>query len=138
MLPRYGRAEQETKNMGRYYSGDIDGKFWFAVQPSNDPEFFGGCLIEPNSVDYGFTKEDLPAIEQGLDKCVANLNGYRAKLDEFFSAHNGYNDGMLAEALGIAETEVHDLLEWYARLELGRKIHDCVKRTGSCYFEAEL
>jgi hypothetical protein len=22
--------------MGRHYSGDIDGKFWFAVQPSDD------------------------------------------------------------------------------------------------------
>lgn len=23
--------------MGRYYSGDIEGKFWFAVQPSDAP-----------------------------------------------------------------------------------------------------
>lgn len=25
--------------MGRYYYGDIEGKFWFAVQPSTDPAF---------------------------------------------------------------------------------------------------
>ena len=27
--------------MGRYYSGDIEGKFWFAVQSSTSPERFG-------------------------------------------------------------------------------------------------
>ena len=27
--------------MGRYYHGDIDGKFWVAVQSSTDADFFG-------------------------------------------------------------------------------------------------
>ena len=27
--------------MGRYYSGDIEGKFWFAVQSSDDADNFG-------------------------------------------------------------------------------------------------
>ena len=27
--------------MGRYYSGEISGKFWFAVQSSNDADYFG-------------------------------------------------------------------------------------------------
>ena len=27
--------------MGRYYHGDIEGKFWFAVQSSQDADFFG-------------------------------------------------------------------------------------------------
>ena len=27
--------------MGRYYNGDIEGKFWFAVQSSDDADFFG-------------------------------------------------------------------------------------------------
>ena len=26
--------------MGRYYNGDIEGKFWFAVQSSDDADFF--------------------------------------------------------------------------------------------------
>ena len=39
--------------MGRYYNGDIDGKFWFAVQSSNDADFFG---VEgtPRFLDYYF------------------------------------------------------------------------------------
>jgi len=28
--------------MGRYYRGDIEGKFWFGVQDSRDAEHFGG------------------------------------------------------------------------------------------------
>ena len=28
--------------MGRYYHGDIEGKFWFGVQDSRDAEHFGG------------------------------------------------------------------------------------------------
>ena len=27
--------------MGRYYYGSIRGRFWFGIQSSNDPEFFG-------------------------------------------------------------------------------------------------
>ena len=27
--------------MGRYYSGDIEGKMWFAVQNSSDWDYFG-------------------------------------------------------------------------------------------------
>jgi len=49
--------------MGRYYSGNISGKFWFALQDSRDADHFGGksyqeyhyygcnCSIENDSVD---------------------------------------------------------------------------------------
>jgi len=33
--------------MGRYYNGDIEGKFWFGIQDSNDASFFG---IEPKII----------------------------------------------------------------------------------------
>jgi hypothetical protein len=32
--------------MGRYYSGDIQGKFWFAVQSSDDASAFGEKIKE--------------------------------------------------------------------------------------------
>ena len=37
--------------MGRYYSGDINGKFWFALQSSNAASRFGGYENEPNYID---------------------------------------------------------------------------------------
>ena len=27
--------------MGRYYDGDIEGKFWFGIQDTSDGDFFG-------------------------------------------------------------------------------------------------
>ena len=40
--------------MGRYYSGDIDGKFWFATQSSNDADFFGVTGYQPEKLEYDF------------------------------------------------------------------------------------
>ena len=43
--------------MGRYYNGDIEGKFWFGVQDSDDASFFGGEKVEPNYIEYYFEKD---------------------------------------------------------------------------------
>jgi len=45
--------------MGRYYYGDIQGKFMFAVQPSDAGERFGAyeCPNEPSSIDYAVCRE---------------------------------------------------------------------------------
>jgi len=48
--------------MGRYYYGDIHGKFWFAIQASNDASYFGaiptpcysfscGCDVKQTKVE---------------------------------------------------------------------------------------
>ena len=127
--------------MGRMYSGDIEGKFWFGVQSSDDASFFGGQENEPNYINYSFDKkEDLPKIEKGIAQCIKELGKYKTKLHEFFTTgkgKNGYNDEMLVEKLKIPESKVRTLLEWYARLELGQKILKCVKKNGYCAFEAE-
>ena len=43
--------------MGRYYNGDIDGKFWFAVQSSDDADFFG-VQGESSYLSYYFSEDD--------------------------------------------------------------------------------
>ena len=53
--------------MGRYYNGDIEGKFWFAVQSSDDADFFGQ-QGEARFLNYYFDAEDLPKIEEGIKK----------------------------------------------------------------------
>ena len=45
--------------MGRYYSGDIEGKFWFGVQSSTAARRFGGSESEPNYINYYFSEDDL-------------------------------------------------------------------------------
>ena len=123
--------------MGRYYTGDIEGKFWFAVQSSSDADFFGGEHTEPNYIEYYFCKDDLPQIKAGLDTCKKELGEWKAKLDKFFKENNGYNDDIVVKA-GLNLSEFNKKLGWYARQRLGKQIYDCVKKNGECSFEAEL
>lgn len=132
--------------MGRYYNGDIEGKFWFGVQDSTDADFFGGMQNEPNYISYSFTTDDMDSINKGLEACTKALGDYLPKLDEFFNKNDMYNGKSIAEALNLPlpkehefeSQEVKKLLEWYARYELGKKIQKCVEENGECNFDAEL
>ena len=133
--------------MGRYYTGDIEGKFWFGVQSSDDADFFG-VDGEARTLDYYYGEDTLPKVEEGIKDCKSSLGGYRKLLDNFFKTDgkDGYNDEMLVEYLNKnanhvgthSENGVKFFLEWYARLELGKEIRDCIKEHGQCNFEAEI
>jgi len=72
----------------------------------------------------------------------------KEKLDSFFRSDGaeGYTDEKVAKHLGFpfvpgdpaSLAPVTDVLEWYARLELGEQILKCVEEKGSCEFEAEV
>ena len=120
--------------MGRYYNGDIDGKFWFAVQSSMAAQRFGGNYTEPNYVSFYFETDDLDDINAEIKKIEDDLGEYKQKIDDFFKANNaGYTDKSLDD-VGITAKQLED----YADLELGIKIRDCVVSQGSCTFDAEL
>lgn len=129
-----GSLEGGLINIGRYITGDIEGKFWFAVQSSSDADFFGYEGQQPNYLEYCFDKEHLPEIEKGIEKCEEELGEYKEKFDKFFKKDCGYNDEQLKEEVG---RDAIKKLTWYARLELGKKILKCVKKTGYCNFQAE-
>jgi len=126
--------------MGRYYEGDIDGKFWFGVQSSSDADYFGVEGSTPGFLDYNFEKDDLDKVAVGISECKRYLEKYENKLDKFFDdLDGGYNNEMLTKVLGVvSEKDVRRILEWYARLQLGQKIYDCIKKQGWCRFQAEL
>lgn len=125
--------------MGRYYDGDIEGKFWFAVQSSSDADFFGVEGYTPSELHYDFDKEEnIDDVKEGIEKCKEALGNYKEKFDDIFNTQNrGYNFETLAEELKITDEEVKGLLKWYARLELGEKILNCLEQNGSCSFVAE-
>ena len=131
--------------MGRYYHGDIDGKFWVAVQSSTDADFFGveGAVTH---VNYYFTKEHLDKVKKGIEDCENCLGEYKEHLDNFFKDRDYYSDKKLAEYLNDntdrvgnhTENGVKFYLEWYARLDLGKEILACMEENGECSFQAEL
>ena len=123
--------------MGRYYSGDIEGKFWFAVQSSNAADKFGSIGYESNYLEYYFNEEHLPKVQEELKKIedVVYLEKIK-KLDEFFNKINGYNDHILEEhgILSIWNEHKSD----YADYILGKQIEKCLLENKECNFQAEL
>ena len=119
--------------MGRYYSGDIDGKFWFGVQSSNAADRFGVIGDEPAYLNYYFSDEDLETVEEEIKAIEESLGDKIQKLDDFFASVSGYTDKDI-HALGITSEELSD----YADLGLGIKIRDCIKEFGQCSFDAEI
>lgn len=132
--------------MGRYYQGDINGKFWFGVQDSTDANHFGGSEIELldeetdelMELEYFFDKEDLETINEGIQTCIKDLGEYKQKLDEYFGKINSYNPDELAKYLGVDVKKYKTVMQSYARLHLGEQIKKCVEDQGECRFTAEL
>ncbi len=123
--------------MGRYISGDIDHRLWFAVQSSDSADRFGVTGVQPEELYYYFETKDLETIEEELKNIEDTISLENIeKLRNFFENINGYNDKILNEAglLNIWEKHKRD----YADYELGKEIRDCIIKNGSCEFTAEL
>ena len=118
--------------MGRYYSGDIEGKFWFALQSSDCADRFGVQGYQPEVLNYCFEESDLEGVEEEIARIEESLGDKIKVIENFFETNNGYNDTMLVEA-GITKQELSE----YADLGMGKQIRDCIKDNGSCEFEAE-
>ena len=123
--------------MGRWYLGDIEGKFWFAVQNSDAADRFGVTGHQPQELYYHFDEESLPEIYQELSNIATNLGSNLILLHKFFEENDSYSDEKLAEYLKIDQDEAKNLLSEYADYELGLKIAEAVRTTGQCEFTAE-
>jgi len=111
--------------MGRYYTGDIEGKFCFAVQSSYAADRFG-FEGTPSHINYHFNESDIPHIENELKNIEDSIDLNDVK--EYYESTDG-------ESLsGIHPNDHSD----YADYILGRKILDQLKMNGECNFEAEL
>ena len=84
--------------MGRYYNGDIDGKFWFALQGSDAADRFGVTGEAPSVLSYYFDEENLEEVEAEIKNIEDTLGDKLQVIEKFFETNNGYNDKMLAEA----------------------------------------
>ena len=116
--------------MGRYYNGDIEGKFWVAVQSSNAADQFGVDGTAPDQLDYNFYEEDIPAVKYGIKKIKDRLD--YDKVHGFFDKVDSYSQDDLDKS-NVTRKEVRD----YADLALGEKILKCLEDHGDCHFTAE-
>ena len=123
--------------MGRNYFGDIDGRFWFAVQSSDAADRFGVTGVQPQELYYFFQKENLEKVEVEIEEIEKELGKYLPLMDKFFTEYDYYTDDKLATELDITVSEAKKLLPNYADLILGRKIRDCIRENGDCEFTAE-
>ena len=127
--------------MGRFYQGDIEGKFWVGVQPSDDADFFGVEGVHPQILEYEFYEDHKSGVRTGLEKCLKELGDAKIHLDQFFMKHHSYNNEILMaylnEHMESAPEDVHSILKWYARYELGTEILESIDQRGQCVFEAE-
>ena len=123
--------------MGRWIQGDIEFKFWFAVQPSDAADRFGVTGVQPQELYYYFDKGNLDDVEEELKVIKNQLGKHRTKMKEFFKIRGSYSDEDLANYLGITEDKAKELLRAYADYELGMKIRKSILENGQCEFTAE-
>lgn len=131
--------------MGRNYWGDIEGKFWFGIQSSDDPSYFKEpCSIEEDedgdetSLVYSFDETDVEAIEEVVGEIINELGDSKEKLDKFLDLRDSSGDDLISKETGILASDMKSILTLYARMKLGNQILDCIKKNGQCIFECEL
>jgi len=143
--------------MGRYYTGDIEGKFWFALQDSDDATHFGGthdyvdadgevCEEEKEATEIysHFDLTHVGDIEDELASCARHLGELGPIIQSLLASETGFyhSDKFIQTHFGHLGyptlASFRPKLKIYARMSLGRKILACVKTKGVCNFASEL
>ena len=126
--------------MGRYYHGDIEGKFMFGVQCSTSAERFGAVEVEQNLIDYEIEREDFEILFEDQIKEL-NENGSVSKCKEFFKWVEKENNNLYSredqKKFGITHYDLSD----YADYELAMQIKEWFEKNKdreTLYFTAEL
>lgn len=121
--------------MGRYYSGDIEGKFWFAVQPSNDAEQFGAQESDPAYINY--YADDADEAKERIKEIINKL-GLRQDFIEIDPRNSEGSEAFFKAYHERGERRAEEEDKLWASLELGLKIYHCILEEGGCSFDAEI
>ena len=119
--------------MGRFISGDVDGKCWFGVQNSDFMDRFGSAYGEPNYISYYYREDDLETLDAELKVIEGSMGDQLLKYQTFFNEGKSYNDNTLKES-GLDKKHLSD----YADYSFAIRVRDYVKEHGECSFEVEL
>tara|TARA_R110002020_G_scaffold47639_5_gene135489 strand:+ start:2882 stop:3247 length:366 start_codon:yes stop_codon:yes gene_type:complete len=121
--------------MGRYYSGDIEGKFAFAIQSSQAPERFGARECEPSYMDYYVSPDSVDEVRKEVQSIETKHADQIKHIEKMFDENNGYNDSTM-EKYGVTREGLSE----YADLRLGRQILEYLEDNphDGCSIQAEL
>ena len=133
--------------MGRYYEGDIYGKFAFGYQGSNAADRFGVVGV-PDTLNYYFDISDLEVLETELHNIEDSFKDHKLALITYYDLFNLDHDHQTLDddtldfhqyisKAGLSPLNSEEISE-YNDYHLGRKILKSIKDHGSCSFTAEL
>jgi len=120
--------------MGRYYDGDVEGKFMFSVQSSDAHERFGAVEKEAGYINYTVYRDSYAEICAELDS-IKNF-GNMHKVKKMFNEKNGFNDE-IKKQYGVT----NDDLSEYADYEIGMQLKEYFDDNPDyeeCEFKAEI
>jgi|TARA_R100000482_G_scaffold121911_1_gene68619 hypothetical protein len=110
--------------MGRYYYGDIEGKFMFAVQPSDAGERFGAyeVPIEPEYLDYKVERNSYDDICNELESiedsgAVKRVKHMWSELEK--EGQMGYNQDDM-KRFKVSDNDMSEYADWL----MGKQMKD--------------
>lgn len=119
--------------MGRYYNGDVNGKFMFAVQGSDAHERFGAVEEQANYINYVVYRDSYAEICAELDSIDKQSI---EKVDKMFNEKSGYNDE-IKKKFGVSEEDLSEYADYEIGMQL-KKFFDKNKDCDECRFDAEI
>ena len=128
--------------MGRYYSGDIEGKFVFGSQSSTAADRFGVEGHTPGYLEYYYDETNLDDLETELKLIEDDMGEHGEYLKVYYDLYGSNDDVQITfeEYLKKGDKKPlneEQLLEFFD-YRIGKKIQECIKKQGNCSFTAEL
>ncbi len=119
--------------MGRYYNGDVNGKFMFAVQGSDAHERFGAIGGESNYIKYVVYRDSYAEICAELDSIDKSSID---KVNLMFNERSSYNDEIKKE-FNVSEKDLSEYADYEIGMQL-KEFFDDNPDCNECRFDAEL
>lgn len=122
--------------MGRYYEGDIQGKFAFAIQSSAAADRFGVEGTQPDCLEYYFDTDNLDDIRSELKSIEKTFGKNKNAILSYYDLKPDMNIWHYLSKGGIT-IPPENSSDFYDYV-LGREILECILERGECSFTAEL